>query len=100
MDWPVVAALLAPVVALAALYGQMRHWHRQALQDREQDVRERAEQATQLSRDVEGNTAATLQIKQALEKHEDHCRERWGKNWAQHEEMRDRIAKLEGARTG
>lgn len=95
MDWHFVMLAAVPVIALAALYGQLRHWHRAALADREKAVREQTVRDTQLSRDIEGNTSAVLQLKHSLETHEKKCDERWRRNHEKHDETGQRVAKLE-----
>ena len=40
--------------------------------------------------------AAIKRLEKKLDEHEDHCDERWSKNWDQHDSFREDIAEIKG----
>ena len=100
MDSPtitVVVAIIAAAVPVLALLLQVARWRRDDRKEHIQEVKERVEWQTGISRDIEGNSKLILEAKRSLETHEDKCEERWRKNWLDHQDMAKEINLLKGA---
>ena len=74
-------AVIAGIGVAIALAGLARLVHRASVQ-----AAREAQRVATLLEDIRGDFKA----------HEDKCRDRWERNWTQHDDFRDRLSRLEG----